>query len=460
MGLFEKFRKKKKDGALVEKKGADLPDKVRKREKKELTEAKRRQNELEKRQNPVYNEAYVPYLDQVEAEENVVKNRRYEAISKVYRTSKWIALSLFVLYAVLMLFTFRDEITVENFRYLMRNVDFGIDTAVVRDNQIVYSADDNNRLINFRDYIALYNNRQLTIYDPGGSIALSEKLDYEQPSAKTSEKYLLLYDKGGNKYSVYSYFSREKSDKLDYPISQAAMSDSGVYAIATKNRDYQGVIYIYNSSFNLMNSIMKNKSISAMDLSADGSELLVCAYYTDERGRDMTELTLLPTSANEIRLTLTIEDTVVYSCSYFESGFVLICGNSLRFYDSDGNLAKIYSYNNTGINKYVTGKNGVSLVSVNGNDNSLCSIEMLDTKGDTIFSVNVPSDYEDILMQDDFVYLLYRDKLVRVNVSGISEKELETPLAPIKLIFTDQDLFVCTATTAVIVKFDGDTEDN
>ncbi len=452
-----KNRKKsgKKGGSLVEKRTANLPDKAAQKEKRELLETERRQNELEKRKNPVYNEEYVPYLDPAEAEENVVKNRRFEAISVIYRISKWVVLSVFVIYMAFMLVTFREDITLENFRYLMRNVDFGLNTAVELENDIVYSASDSNSFISFREYLALYNCNNILIYDTSGNIALSSDIDYKSPCAESSDKYLLVYDKGGSAYSIYSYFSLEKSDIFDHPITHAALSDSGTYAVATSSRDYQCVIYVYNGSFKLINSIMKNKNISAMDITSDGGELLVCSYYIDELGRDMTELTALPTLTNESRFTLTLEDTVVYSCSYLEDGkFVLVCKNELRFYDSDGNLVKIYSYNSTNINKYMTSESGVTLISHEGSNASYLNAIKLDMEGNVVFDIRLPSDFVDILDGGDYVYFLYKNRLIRANKEGQSELALTLPTSPQRVVCTDKDVFVCTSTTAKSVRFD------
>ncbi len=452
--LFDKTGKKSGQSRhLVEKKNPNLPDKPGKDEKKSLTDVQRRQNELEKRQNPVYNEAYVPYRDPVETEENVVKNRHYERVSKFYRIAKWCALAVFFVYAAAMLLIFRDEITIENFRYLMRNVDFGMDTAVVLENDIIYSASEQNRFTDFRDYLALYNGKQLLVYDTGGKVALSEELNYASPAAAASKKYLLMYDKSSGAYSVYSYFTKEMSETLEYPITHASMSDSGVYAIATRSRDYSGVVYIYNSGFDLINRIMKNKSISAMDLNDDGSELLVCSYYIDDLGRNMTELTILPTRSNESKLNLSLEDTAVYSCSYLEGGgFVLVCAEGLRFYNSDGNLINRFAYNGMNVIKYMIGDSGAAVIYLREYDDSACFVEQFDAKGNSLFKNEASSDIKDAILSKDSVYLLYGDKLVITNSKGSSQISVAASPEPVKVICTEKDIFVCTTTSAIILK--------
>lgn len=446
----KKRQKKNKNSALAEKKGGAIAERP---EKLKLTDTERRLIALEKKNDPKTTEPFVPYYDAEEHKEEQIINPRYQKISARYRILKWTALAALAAFAVGMIFIFKDQITLENFRYLMRNVDFEIDAGVELDNDLVYVADPDNVFEGYRDYLAVVNPETLTIFDTEGGVACKEELGYSRPIVSSSKKHLLVYDRGGRAYSVYSYFAREHLQTLDYPLSNAVMSDSGVYALVTESRDYEGVVYIYSSGFKLMNRVMKNKRISAVDLTDAGDEVLIAAYYTDQSGRTVSEITVLPTATSESRLLFTVEDAMVYSCSFLEDGsFMLVCSDGVRFYGADGKSVATVTYNEGEAARYLTDRGGLLLVGSDPENSAGCILSFYGKDGALVGEISADSRFIDIVKDGGGAYLLYADRIERVSADS-SDKVLyavRDTLIPVKLTSNGERLFVCTEGMAYI----------
>ncbi len=454
--LFEKIFKKSFNNALTERqKGANLPAEKR-QERALITPEQRRLQALEKKNNPKYNKQYEPYYDEVEAHDEEIKNPRYAKISNRYKYLKFAALALFIIYCVSMYSVFSEEITIENFRYMLRSVDFEGSASSGKESDIIYVASESNKFLKYRNYLALVNSDKLTVYDTSGGVAISREHGYLTPTACAGEKYLLLYDSMGNGYSIYTYFAKEHEEKLEYPISHAAVSDSGIYALASKSRDYSGAIYIYNGSFKLMNKIMKNKNVSAMALSSSGDELLLCTSQVDAYGRVQSEITLLPTSTDQNRLQFTLENTSVYSCAYLKDGaFVLMCADGMRFYDSEGGLSNAVLYSGFDAELFRVCDDTVLLCTKSESDRSESALTLYDSRGRKIFTTDIKSSQRDIACFDDGIYVLYGDDLIKYDLQGnTSLHKIKRARRALCLAFNENGLYVCTEGAAYIPKFD------
>lgn len=458
MGLFDidskkskkTDNKKNKKATSLTENNSSLPVEGGKEKKRALTDVERRQNALAFKRDPEYNKEYEPYIDPVEIDEETVKNAEYEKVAGRYRLAKWAVLMLLVIYAIFMVFTFRDMITLENFRYLVRNVDFDIETGINLQNDIIYNADPDNMFVKYRDYLALIGKNSLTIYDVSGREAYSEKVSLASPAVCTSSKYMLVYDRQGSGYSVYSYFNREFNEEFSYPVCAAAMSDSGVYAVASVSSDYDGVVYIYNSKFKLINRVFKNRTVSSLAVTDDGSEVLICAYGSETNGSVTAEITALPTATKDSRLHFTVDGIIPYECGYLENGgFYIISSDGIRIYEKDGKEKSIYSFNETAPDKYMANSRGFALIYSDRNDSGRVRCLLLDEDGKVKLQRDAGYDLVSSALDGGYLYLLYSDRLVRISSDSASEFVFSSPVSVCDVCAAG-DVFVCTSTSVII----------
>lgn len=82
------------------------------------------------------------------------ENAYYLRISVKLRTTRYLLLLLMVAFAVLVLFAYRSNITYDNLRYLLRDMD-AAGNAGARSDTVYYNAESSNFYLNFRGDVAV-----------------------------------------------------------------------------------------------------------------------------------------------------------------------------------------------------------------------------------------------------------------------------------------------------------------
>lgn len=346
------------------------------------------------------------YITEEEAFGPEVQNEAYLTIAKRYRLLRWGVVALLVLFLFAMFNFFREDITVDNFRYLMRNVNFEIKSEIDEAGSILYDSDDQNAFALYKSSLAVANSRKLTIYDAGGRSSCTAEFDYAAPALLSSDKYVLAYDRTDGDYSLYSTFSQMHTDSTGYPISDADLTDDGVFAIASRSKDYFGVVTIYNSSFKMLGKIQKSKYIASIDLSADGKSIVIASYYSGERGY-VTELMTLKVDSDEPELLFTVENTFPYRVSWTAEGeFMLASSSGITFFDKDGKIYNEYIFSEQNVIKYNVNEYGAAIVMASPSDADRSTLVLLDPKGKELGHYTLDGTVSSLTCSDGTVCLV------------------------------------------------------
>ena len=200
-----------------------------------------------------------------------------------------------------------------------------------------------------------------------------------------------------------------------------------------------------------MNRVMKNKRISAIDITDSGDEVLIASYYVNESGKTVSEITALPTATSDSRLIFTVEDAAIYECRYLDNGgFVLICSDALRFYSSDGKQTDVISYTESGVTRYVSDREGVLLVGTDKSDPTKSKLSFYGSDGGFKGEISVDADFADVTKDKDSALVLYDDRLSRVGLGFCEQYSVKESLPPLKVIAGSNSVFVCTEGVAYI----------
>jgi hypothetical protein len=412
-----KKKTKENNSALMQtESGQSLTEK----ERKKLAKKQKRQESFQKlTRNEIENIYALPDDDLVTAEETkIVTNRHYLTVSNCFRIAAWISVLILAAFLLFMFFSYRDEITVENFRYLLRNVNFRLESSAQEEDgtvDMIYDWDENRVFCSYKDYLATIGYNRLVISDLSGDQAYDSSLEYENPTLCSSDSYLLCYDRFGKEYSLYSYFNNVESGSCDYEICDAVISDSGYYALATRDSSYYGVVLVYNSNFQLAARIRKNKYIVSVDLTTDGSEVLITSFYTAEDGKTYTEITAQSVTDKAEGYNLVLEDVVPLEARYFQDGgSVVLCTDQMIFIDQTGKIYNTVSFSEKNVIKYTIGVDSVSLVSSKANNSGALTISVYQ-EGELLCSASATGKAALLYGEGEDTYFYNGQTLYRLN---------------------------------------------
>lgn len=394
---------------------------------------------------PMPNGPGLPPVQSVEDE--TPQNAYYARVSRAYRAAKYVAVLLLVLVLLAGMFTGADSITYANFVYLLRDFDTvlnasGGEAAV----SVRYGRAEERAYLLYRDNLVLVGQSGLNIYNTGGKLTLEEDHGLETPCAVSSDRYLMLYDLGGKTYSLYNSLTRIHTETLGYPISGGAISDSGLYAVVTKTREYTSAVLLYGKNAKLKNRYLKDKYVLDVAISNDGERVAILSVESVD-GAYRTEFQLCRPGADEAVATLTLSGVFPLSVGFFDDNTaILLCDDALRFYRADGELISSFAFSDVSPARFVCGGRYAALAFAADAAGQESRVMLFDAAGSPYFAHTVAGKAQDVALYEDTVYLLTDRSLLRLTQSTV---EAAAYAGGGKAVLADHEgVLLCTASAA------------
>ena len=338
-------------------------------------------------------------------------------ISRKIKLCKIFVILFTVVFMCGMIFIFRSDITLENYRYFIRF--FSSDGDYNGDYRTIYFDSASTSSIGiFNGDLVTVSTNGINLYSMKGNNTLTENLSYSNPMIDTHGKYLAVYDLGGYSFELLNNFSVLYSETFDYPISLAKVSEDGMFALVTKSLEYQSVVNLYDHNFRLLSRIYKDKYVMDLDISHDESEILVVSAYS-ENGIYCSEVMIGQPYVSESESTAVLTNEFALSCNYFADGsYCVMTDKALHFYNDDNQETGNYQFGNIVPTKFEATENNV-IISYNKNIvGSEMGIFIFDEKGEIKSEYTVPDRVLDIACYKDDFFILCAKNINRLNVKS------------------------------------------
>ncbi|MBE6573209.1 MAG: hypothetical protein E7652_02325 [Ruminococcaceae bacterium] len=349
-------------------------------------------------------------------------NEYYIDISNKFKTAKYSMLIILVVFVLSMISIFRSDITIENFKYLARAfstetmgysegyADIFYDTAGVVDLEV------------FNSSIVTVKTDEVSFYDMNGNNTENLEIDQISPTVVTQGKYMLVYDMNGYSFALFNNFSKLASETYEYPISCAAVSEEGMYAVVTKSRNYQSIIYLYDHNYNLVTKIYRDKYISDVKIDEDGDKVLFTSFYAkDGKYISQTE-TYTPYTKDEKKATAThiSENSIAVTCDFFgNGGYSVLTNHSLIFFDKKDELISEFYLGNIVPNKCFILEDKVVLAYNKNIIGSQTEMKVFSDKGKELFTLELEDKILDSAYNGNDLYLLLdTNKMVKIDLTN------------------------------------------
>ena len=176
-------------------------------------------------------------------------NEYYFSLSQRFKLAKYVVFLSLILFIVFMVTGYGEEITVENLRYLLKYMDTQQGSVSENYTDFRYDVVDGADFHLYKGDLVVSGTDGFDIYDINGKHILNAKYEYLNPTLLVSEQYILVYDLGGNSFSLYNSFGLLYEETLNYPIGCASIGDTGNFLIVTRAKEYRSVVYCYNKDF-------------------------------------------------------------------------------------------------------------------------------------------------------------------------------------------------------------------
>lgn len=262
------------------------------------------------------------------------KNRRYEAVIAPVRVMKLLSLGLFFAVFLCMVTVFSSEITAENFRYIIKDLNLEMPSAAGDFGQMHYISQTEHSFGVFRTDAVSLGAERLEIVMPDGQTVQSSMLKYVRPRMDISNRYILVYDLSGTKYSLFNAFSSVYEEDIGFPISCGSVNNDGCYLIVTSDAEYKSVVYIYGRGMEKAYIYRSNdRYIFDAVLYDSGDFLLFCS--SEENGIYKTEIIKGNMSSEELTTLYTAHNTFALKAERTKSGAVLACNDRIVIIENE-----------------------------------------------------------------------------------------------------------------------------
>ncbi len=383
------------------------------------------------------------------------QNAYYESISaKLGVLQVVLYLSLFA-FVVLSLLRNTELITYRNFYYFLKDLNASAETVdVFETDSVSYPAAESQSFALYRQGLAVVGNESLTVFTATGRQTLSRGLQYRNPVAVGSGKYLLVYELGGTQYSLYNSYTRLCTGASDYPIFGAAVSDSGVYALISRSEQYNSVVSLYNSNFSLINRYNRNGYVMSVSLNEKGTRLAILTSSVSN-GLFSTSLSLHVPKEDGDGVSVELGGAVGLACAFTASGGVnVLCGDGWRFVDGDGTLRHEHPFAGKEVVCAELGSDGASLVLRDTPISQKNQIILFDKNGNMMYNKDIPDEVTQIARCGDSVFLLHRSGIDRLDLQTEEITRCERTIEGRRILAVREDeILLCSPQKAEYLRF-------
>lgn len=368
-------------------------------------------------------------------------NTYYIKISKYFRRAKTVSALLLALFTIVMLASFRDDITPQNLQYMLRDLNI-TNTVYSNDSTFTVSYDTDTDAVFrlFRDQLAVAGKSGFSLYASSGSKVFDDPHNYKNPAVTSSDSCMIVYDLGGNYYSVYNSLEKLSEQSTAYPIAAAATSDSGMYAVLTRSAEYRSAIYVYDSRGVNTANIFKDKLVLGICFAENGEDIIVTSVNSSE-GNIVGELSVHNINSDVPLMAVTFDGELPLLAYAYGSNVSVMTDRSLITYNMDGNQTSVYSYGSISPITGCIGSTYSALAFSSGTVNGQSDIRVVNG-GEVCMTVSADGDVKCLREYGDTVYALCREGVLKIDPKRNETYLFETEGNPCDINITGNTLLV------------------
>lgn len=383
------------------------------------------------------------------------RNEYYENVSARLGIAQVVLyLSLFA-FVVLSFLTNSNLITYQNFYHFFQDLNASAERVdIFSHTSVSYPTDEEQSFALYRKGLAVAGNTNVTIFSATGRQLVSHGIQYNNPVAVGSGKYLLVYEHGGKQYSLYNANTQMHTGETEYPISGAAVSDSGMYALISSASDANSAVYLYNNRFALINIYKKGGNVIDASISADGRRIALLTA-TPNKGGVSTSVLLAEPGKDTAIAERTVASSLGIRCHFTEEGkLAVLCTTGVAYLSSNGDLDFFYDFGEKIPAKADLCEAGVAICLKKSAISEKNIIIIFDKSGKIVYNDVVPQSISSLAYREGVLFFTVYNGVGRLDLdSGQIDFEECATDGKVLLAVSERETLLCSPQKAVYITF-------
>ncbi|MDP4153170.1 MAG: DUF5711 family protein [Bacillota bacterium] len=384
---------------------------------------------------------YPPALPGEETDEDDIKiDLKALAIRKRALTKRTV-IALLLIIAGVCVFIFSDNINLYGLRRLLNIFNSSQPTTDYANpgSEITYDMVDENKFDYYNGNVAILSRNGLELYNSHGDELLKQDLNFQSPSMQSTHKYLLTFDRNGNNVKIFNSYMLVHDLTFNGEIITAKMNENGYFAVASKEKNYKGVVTVYNSNFEKVYEwYSADRYISDVDVSPD-NKLLAVSVFDGTGGQVQTSVMTFSLHQPDPIGEVSGIDGLAFSIDFKKDKRLHILTDSALYVTDDYKKAtKAFDFSN----KYLTyftiddPNNTVMIIGRQLSD-GVGTLVIADTSGKTVKSEEITSTIKSVDAIGNSVAVLTNDSVLMYNSLGALKNTASAPSDAKKVKLTD-----------------------
>ncbi|MBQ6906116.1 MAG: hypothetical protein IJN75_03765 [Clostridia bacterium] len=340
---------------------------------------------------------------------------------------KYTVALVLILYIVYGVWSNGSELNLENFRYMMKYLDFSSSNAVVSGKEIIFDQDGKAEIGVMRDNLVAVDGSGVNIYDLNGQRSLKTSFNFAYPAIAVSDKFLFAYDlgMGSNTLKIFNVYSEIKSYTYDYPIYGVAVNPNGAYCVITAERGYTSGFIAYDSANRLIyRKSYGSRHVVSVDISDEGKDFYALLVSASD-GDFVAEVAHYNMSGEKEQHILKYLGEYPLKVERQPSGDILVLTDkALRFYSESFELKKEIDLENESMKRFFFEDDHAIITYGTQIVGNSARLKLFDVGGNILVDEYFDGDILRARVNEGKLYIMIKGKLVIYDMKTAQRKTM------------------------------------
>lgn len=366
----------------------------------------------------------------------------YNGLARRASLVRYAVLIFAVAFAVYSFSFHPNEITIENFEYMMKFLNVNEEENTHAGSLIAFDGSKGNRGLIYKGDLAILNENGLTVAGWDGDIILREVFTFDHPKMIENGINIFCYDIGGKEVRIFNSYSQLSKLSFDYPVYWVSASANGEFAVVSSAKGYRSAVYVYDKDFRIRYSrLFGDKYVDFAAISPDGQSFLTAAHYS-KNGNLVTQVSKFSINQENAVYSTEFIGEVPLGIYYTNGGYCLLTTDTLRMFDNDNNtIGEVEFTGKELLSGRVFGDRALINYRLDGlSGGTETVVYRLD--GSIEFQDRFPTALSDTLICGSKLYLLSPGNLTVCDISSGNKESFSIPTSYSSLVADGEEIIL------------------
>ncbi len=344
----------------------------------------------------------------------------YEKKASLMKKIKYAIIILLVFMILFFLVGYRNDITLENIRYLLKYVDISPAAIGSEKAQVIRLDTESDATYGvFRSDLVVLSRNGLKTYGMNGKEGISAGVSLNSPAFSAADKYFAVYDLGENYFALYNSFSKIYEETTAYPVWKVSISNDGDFLVITAEEGYRSALKVYNSDFeNKMNWYTADKYIVSADIHGKRDVVIAAGcVQNNAQGDFLSSVSVLHDGSDKVEASVEYPSELFLDLKFFDNGNLCVLTDcAVRILDMKLKELEKITFSSDSLRMMDVGESYAALVLNENSIGTLHRMIILDDSGNTSMDVEISSDVRDLSVSGNKVLVLGSQALISTDI--------------------------------------------